>query len=136
MKKGFLLVAVVFLFLQGCNGKNKKVDSITGATPKVPESADVSFWPQTDPEEDVSTWHGETPNEEGVKTVLAGSSVNGPYIEAYTDKKSYLPGEIIHFHVSTTAAKYSMWIAKEISGQGSPLTDILTCPASIIQCHQ
>jgi hypothetical protein len=36
-----------------------------------------------------------------------------PYIEAYTDKKSYLPGETIHFHVSTTAETYSVEIRKE-----------------------
>ena len=38
---------------------------------------------------------------------------NSPYIETYTDKKSYLPGETIHFHVSTTADTYSIEIRKE-----------------------
>ena len=37
----------------------------------------------------------------------------GPYIEAYTDKKSYLPGETIRFHVSTTTDTYSIEIRKE-----------------------
>jgi len=44
-------------------------------------------------------------------TTTAGGAA--PYIEAYTDKKSYLPGQTIHFHVSTIAETYSIEILKE-----------------------
>jgi hypothetical protein len=36
-----------------------------------------------------------------------------PYIEAYTDRKSYLPGQTVRFHVSTNAQTYSIEILKE-----------------------
>jgi len=45
--------------------------------------------------------------------VNMAAAQTGPYIEAYTDKKSYLPGETIQFHVSTTAATYSIEIGKQ-----------------------
>jgi hypothetical protein len=44
---------------------------------------------------------------------LLGVPTPTPYIAAYTDKKSYLPGETIRFHVSTRAATYSIEILKE-----------------------
>jgi hypothetical protein len=34
------------------------------------------------------------------------------YIEGYTDQRSYKPGEVVHFHVSTTAPKWSLEIAR------------------------
>ena len=51
----------------------------------------------------------------GVIAVGAMASDEGPpslAVEGYTDRLSYLPGESIGFHVSTTAAKYSMEITR------------------------
>jgi hypothetical protein len=78
------------------------------------EAADARGVREVVPEEDGSVWP--EPLEPG--TDQAGFHVMGvatlkPYIEGYTDKKSYLPGETIHFHVSTNAATYSIEIIKE-----------------------
>src|SRR5437868_5173730 len=44
-------------------------------------------------------------------------------IEGYTDQLSYEAGETIHFHVSTTAPRYSL----EITRLGDKTEHVLTC---------
>jgi len=115
MKRTFLLLSTILpLLVQGCAAKKDAVHSITGATPRIPEVADASRWPEEPPEEDASAWPEEPPpGQEDSTSATIQASATKPYIEAYTNKKSYLPGETIHFHVSTTAETYSIEICKE-----------------------
>lgn len=108
--------------------KEEQLHGITGATPRVIESADASMCPEVAPQEDASILVVEPPDEKANQLpivsrqpgyapsiTMESSPTPAPsaYIEAYTDKKSYLPGETINFHVSTTAATYSIEIYKE-----------------------
>jgi hypothetical protein len=113
MRRVFVLFVILPLLVQGCAAKKGAVHAITAATPKIPEAADARMWPEV-PVEDASAWPEETPPDQADATswTIKASSTK-PYIEAYTDKKSYLPGETIHFHVSTNAATYSIEILKE-----------------------
>jgi len=105
---------VLLLLVPGCAAKKAAVHGITAATPKIPEAADASRWPEEPPEEDASAWPEEPPpGQDGSSSRTINASGAKPYIEAYADKKSYLPGETIHFHVSTTAETYSIEIRKE-----------------------
>lgn len=114
MKRAFLLFIALSLLLQGCTPKEDIVHSVTSATLKIPEAADIRSWPEGPPNEDGSAWPEGTPRNQQYKTLQTmNSGEDVPYIEAYTDRKSYLPGETIHFHVSTTAETYSIEIRKE-----------------------
>jgi len=125
MKRTVLLFLILLFILQGCAPKEERIHCITGATPKIVEAADASMWPEVLPEEDAGILVDEPPDEETHKPpIVSGqqkhvtfttmeSDPPAAYIEAYTDKKSYLPGETINFHVSTTAATYSIDILKE-----------------------
>lgn len=51
-----------------------------------------------------------------VIVATTSASAQGPkslYVEGYTDRLSYRPGETVAFHVSTTAPRYAMEIARE-----------------------
>ncbi len=114
MKRAFFLLMILSLLVLGCTARKGSVHSITGATPKIPEVADASRWLEEPPEEDASAWpEGPPLSQEGSGFQTINASGDKPYIEAYTDKKSYLPGETIHFHVSTTAATYSIEIREQ-----------------------
>jgi hypothetical protein len=64
--------------------------------------------------EETSAWADKAPkSQQGDGFVAMDSGGTEPYIEAYTDKKSYLPGETIRFHVSANAQTYSIEILKE-----------------------
>ena len=114
MKRALLSFAFLSLFVHGCTVKEDAVHGVTGATPRVLEAADARGWPETVPEEDGSAWpDGPPQNAEHNTFKIMSASAAKAYIEAYTDKKSYLPGETIHFHVSTNAETYSILIRRE-----------------------
>ncbi len=102
MKRVFLPFIVSSLLLQGCALKEDAVHGVSSATQRIPEAADMRSWPE-----------GPPPNQEHSAQQLMSVGAPEPYIEAYTDKKSYLPGETIHFHVSTKAATYNIEVRKE-----------------------
>ncbi len=101
------------------------VDGLTRATPRLqaadargsqdaPPIEDASAWPELPPVEDPDVTADLT-NQTGAVTLMSTNQVQAVgYIEVYTDKKSYLPGETINFHVSTTAEIYSIEIRKEV----------------------
>ncbi|UCG46729.1 MAG: hypothetical protein JSU94_14635 [Phycisphaerales bacterium] len=115
MRRVLLLLAALSLFVQGCDGGKKSVHAITAATRRIPEEADATGWPEEQPpEEDASAWpEGPPVSETGNVSTILNAAGSAGYIEAYTGKKSYLPGETVNFHVSTTAATYSIEILKE-----------------------
>jgi len=114
MKRTSLLLAMHLMIIPGCISTKDTLHSITSATPKVPAAADIRAWPEGPPDEDASAWPEEPPVSQGQSVVgIMATGGNKSYMEAYTDKKSYKPGETIHFHVSTTAATYSIEILKE-----------------------
>jgi len=114
MKKALLLFVTLTFLVQGCTAKRSAVHGMTAATPKILEIADARGWPEGPPEEDTSAWPEEPPpGQEDIASGIMSASATEPNIEVYTDKKGYLPGETIHFHVSTTAATYSIEIRKE-----------------------
>lgn len=121
MKRALFLSAVLSLVAAACTPRKEIVHGITAATPKVVpakagmlQAADTRTWPEAPPEEDGSAWPEEPLAQQERRLGITMQSGNPtPYIEAYTDKKSYLPGETIHFHVSTAAATYSIEIRKE-----------------------
>lgn len=114
MKRANLLLIVVSLLVMGCSPKDDVTHDVTGATPRILEAADMRGWPETPPNEDGSAWpEGPPLIQEQSASQMINLGINKPYIEAYTNKKSYLPGETIHFHVSTTAETYSIEIRKE-----------------------
>jgi hypothetical protein len=114
MKRAFLSITVLSLFVQGCTRQEEAVHSVTRATPRVLEAADARGWLEAPPDEDGSAWPEGWPAEQEHNSFqIMNVAAKKPYIEAYTDKHSYLPGEPIHFHVSTNAETYSIEIRKE-----------------------
>jgi len=114
MKRAFLLFIVLSLLRQSGTVEQDAAHCVAAATLRIPEAGDARSWPDAPPDPDGSAWSEGLPlNQEHSAPQIISSGADKPYIEAYTDKKSYLPGETIHFHVSTTAATYNIEIRKE-----------------------
>jgi hypothetical protein len=116
MKRAYLAFLLLLVLPSGCAQRQRQIDGLTRATPPADPSyyADASGWDKAPPEEDASAWSDAPPTHQQHDTLAPlGAPPIRPYIEAYTDKKSYLPGETIHFHVSTRAETYSIEIRKE-----------------------
>ncbi|UCG57501.1 MAG: hypothetical protein JSU70_21875 [Phycisphaerales bacterium] len=118
MKRVHLVFVLLVVFSSSCAERQHQIDSLTRATPPAGPGyyADASGWDEAPLNEDGSAW-SEAPPVPREHDTLAPLGMPDPkpkpYIEAYTDKKSYLPGETVHFHVSTNAETYSIEIRKE-----------------------
>ncbi len=113
MRRGCVSVLVLLIIGSGCAPKGNRVEGVTGATPKF-DAADARGWPEELPVEDASAWPEESEVRDAPVSLVGPAGDDPPaYIEVYTDKKSYLPGETINFHVSTTAETYSIEIYKD-----------------------
>lgn len=118
MKRVCLVFVLPVILSPGCAQRQNQIDVTTSATPMANPRyyADSSGWDQAPLDEDGSAWSDAPPILQGRDALAPMGMPNPkpkPYIEAYTDKKSYLPGETIHFHVSTNAETYSIEIRKE-----------------------
>jgi len=113
MKRAFLVLFFLVPILSSCAPKKTHLHAVTTATPKL-EAADARGSSYQPPVEDASAWPDMAPPADsatsGTVKLMGGSNL---YIEGYTDKKSYLPGETINFHVSTTTETYIIEIIKE-----------------------
>ena len=98
MKKVLLPFLVIPLLVAVCFTHEGSARGATGAR----EAEETSAWADKAPK-----------SQQGDGFVAMDSGGTEPYIEAYTDKKSYLPGETIRFHVSANAQTYSIEILKE-----------------------
>lgn len=114
MRKALALSVIILAFVPCRPPETDRGHAVTGATPIVPEAADVRTCSEGPPDENGSVWPEGPAEGEGAGVVLMAET-SGPtgYIVAYTDKKSYLPGETINFRISTTAATCSIEILKE-----------------------
>jgi hypothetical protein len=114
MKRTFLVFLCIPLLGTGRYLREDGARSILYATPLMLEAAEACARPEQASEGNVSNWPDEPPiHREDNTSTLLGVPTPTPYIAAYTDKRSYLPGETIRFHVSTTADTYSIEIRKE-----------------------
>lgn len=106
MKKYCVFFVVISVLVADCIVKNGDLDGVTKATPKLPESADTTQFTEentlamlqasSDVEVDVLSQRDDD-------SPMTKAASDDTYIEGYTNKRSYIPGETVHFHVSTTS---------------------------------
>lgn len=111
MRRTILLFLGISVVVCGCARHKQYLHAMTGATPKV---GDARGWCEPVVEEDGRVGpDGPETGDKNRELGMMGVVNPEPYIEGYTQRKSYLPGETIEFHVSTNAATYSIEILKE-----------------------
>lgn len=113
MKRAFLIILVQVLVLSSCAPREASLHGVTSATPRL-EAADARGSSYEPPVEDASAWPDMAPPGEATASgAVKLMATSGLYIEGYTDRHSYLPGQTINFHVSTKTDTYILDIVKE-----------------------
>jgi hypothetical protein len=113
VKSKFFLFIGILVVVEGYVPQNHILHATTGATQRVYRAADAQGGHELVPEEDAGALSERLVTSDDDDRFIADLNVPHLYIEAYTNKKSYLPGDTIHFHVSTTDSTYDIEILKE-----------------------